>query len=243
MSVTPIFSSYGEFNSKRKIGPIEWPHYDLLVIHHGEVKIHFDNKTIFLASRQAVLIPPNTHFRGKSNIKSSLASVHHFHLSEGNFDEKIHIKRSLSEDFFYYLEKSLESEVNDTGEKKEALLTLILIEFLNGSEKLNSFPNQVIEFLKQKNYNCKTDELAKLTNLSTSQFRKVFNRQFKMSPAKFILRGRINLACNLMNKSPKPIKEIASELGFTEITHFYRSFKKVTNMTPREYRQLNQFSG
>lgn len=44
-------------------------------------------------------------------------------------------------------------------------------------------------------------------------------------------------ACTLLHHSNKSSEDIAQELGFIEVTSFYRSFKKWTGMTPAQFRK------
>lgn len=48
---------------------------------------------------------------------------------------------------------------------------------------------------------------------------------------------RAFLAKRLLERTQEPIEEICYLLGFSEISAFYRAFKRWTNMTPAEYRK------
>lgn len=54
-----------------------------------------------------------------------------------------------------------------------------------------------------------------------------------------IIDKRISIAREKLIHSNRPIKEICEEVGFSNQYYFSTSFKKMTNMTPSEYRQLN----
>ena len=48
---------------------------------------------------------------------------------------------------------------------------------------------------------------------------------------------RILEAQKLLLNSDMPIIEIGMECGFTSVQHFYRVFKKITGLTPKEYKK------
>jgi AraC-like DNA-binding protein len=49
---------------------------------------------------------------------------------------------------------------------------------------------------------------------------------------------RLELARERLNDATRPLKEIAAELGFSEISAFHRAFKRWTGHTPAEFRAL-----
>lgn len=52
----------------------------------------------------------------------------------------------------------------------------------------------------------------------------------------YLTRLRIRLATALLHDTQVPISEIAARVGFTDMTHFGRTFRKLTGCTPSEYR-------
>lgn len=52
-------------------------------------------------------------------------------------------------------------------------------------------------------------------------------------------RLRFDEACQMLQKTEMPIKEIAQELGYSGTNNFTRSFRRMTGVTPGEYRQDN----
>lgn len=96
---------------------------------------------------------------------------------------------------------------------------------------------KVIEFI-QTHLGDKIDigELAQLSHLSNSQFRKRFKQQFRASPRDFILRTRLQAASKMLIKSNEPIIDIALRCGFTDQSYFTRQFSKFFNLSPKKYR-------
>ena len=79
----PGLQSYGQFDAGHRIRPVVWPHFDLLVLHEGELRLKLLGGDYFhLVGGDAILIFPNTPFEGDAVSASAKASVHHFTLSD-----------------------------------------------------------------------------------------------------------------------------------------------------------------
>ncbi|QEG33586.1 HTH-type transcriptional activator RhaS [Bythopirellula goksoeyrii] len=81
------------------------------------------------------------------------------------------------------------------------------------------------------------DSLAKLVHLSVSQFNRTFKQLFRITPAQYINRVRINAACSHLRSTSDSMETIASRTGFCDASHFVRQFKKTMNVTPKTYRE------
>ncbi|WP_157826691.1 helix-turn-helix transcriptional regulator [Colwellia sp. 12G3] len=81
-------------------------------------------------------------------------------------------------------------------------------------------------------------ELASVTLLSETHFRRVFIEAIGCTPHQFITQYRIQQAKKWLIYSKMPIIAIATELGFNDQSHFTVTFKKLLGVTPGKYRQL-----
>ncbi|WP_414739302.1 helix-turn-helix domain-containing protein [Macrococcoides canis] len=84
------------------------------------------------------------------------------------------------------------------------------------------------------------EKLAELVCMSYSKFRKIFKEYTGFAPSQYIQEVRINMAKEALTNSSKSIKEIALELGYENKDYFFTVFKKVTGMTPVNYRKHTQ---
>ena len=84
------------------------------------------------------------------------------------------------------------------------------------------------------------EELARITCMSYSKFRKIFKEYTGFAPSQYIQEVRINMAKEMLTNTSKSIKEIAFELGYENKDYFFSVFKKVTQMTPTNYREYTQ---
>ena len=80
-------------------------------------------------------------------------------------------------------------------------------------------------------------ELAKSAHLSPRQLHRKFIEIFGSSPQSFILKVRIQAACELLQQGDRLISEVARESGFSDQSSFTQHFRKHLGVTPRRYRQ------
>ena len=100
---------------------------------------------------------------------------------------------------------------------------------------------EAIDYLKKKfNEPLRTAELAKMAEMSVSQFERRFRRALGSSPRQYLLRLRVDSAARLLTFTKRPIAQISQECGFHDHAHFTRSFKKMLSMTPLSFRKRQQ---
>ena len=80
-------------------------------------------------------------------------------------------------------------------------------------------------------------ELATSAHLSPRQLHRKFIETFGSSPQSFILKVRIQAACELLQDGDRLISEVARESGFSDQSSFTQHFRRHLGMTPRRYRQ------
>ena len=91
--------------------------------------------------------------------------------------------------------------------------------------------------LKNCCHNVSIPEMAKRSDLSTSQLQRDFRKLFRMSPGEYIMRLRLQLAQRKLIDSNTAIGQIALECGFFDQSHFTRAFRKHTGLAPSHYRR------
>ncbi|MEK6795884.1 MAG: AraC family transcriptional regulator [Spirochaetota bacterium] len=79
--------------------------------------------------------------------------------------------------------------------------------------------------------------LASLIPLETNYFSNLFARHFGMPPKQYIIRRRIEIACDLLWHTSKKTNEIARAVGFSSDVHFSRTFQSIMRTSPGDYRR------
>lgn len=78
-------------------------------------------------------------------------------------------------------------------------------------------------------------ELAELCKLSVSHFRRIFKEKTGFTPLGYRESVRIHWAKQLLVSDFFTVSEIALKLGYYDIYHFSKDFKRYTAMSPKEY--------
>lgn len=78
--------------------------------------------------------------------------------------------------------------------------------------------------------------IASQLNLSYALFRRNFKKYTNESPARYYNDIKLNKAKQMLVESTDSIKEISFKLQFTSLEYFSTSFKRMTGLTPSEFR-------
>jgi AraC-like DNA-binding protein len=90
-------------------------------------------------------------------------------------------------------------------------------------------------------YHFPTEELAVMTNLSLSSFKREFKKNYGDSPASYIRNKRLEKSAELLRISEERITDIAFDCGFNDLATFSKLFHDKYNTSPSNYR-LDQIS-
>lgn len=104
------------------------------------------------------------------------------------------------------------------GEADENLYPILLYIFNNYDKKIT------------------VTELTKLFNINRTTLSAKFHDHVGESLITYINKLRIHIASIIIIDTKLPISEIMLRVGFSDSTHFLRTFKKYAGMTPTEYR-------
>jgi AraC family transcriptional regulator of arabinose operon len=80
-------------------------------------------------------------------------------------------------------------------------------------------------------------ELAKAANLSTSHFSAEFKRLVGVSPVEYLIRNRMRMARYMLEDRNRSISQVAFALGYYDIFHFSKQFKKRFGIPPTRMRR------
>lgn len=257
------FNARGCFYLHREQPIACWNWFDWLLVHEGTVCVHWNSKSsLELHTGQSVLIFPNTKFRCESATKVSVASANHFWMKKtcncgGSFLNSLYKKKNgyrvfsqpLSGRMLYDVDLILDIAYENPDQAAMEIVSkrmeLILIE-LDYREKLQKISPKMPEFNSLKEWLTENvdqlitlNQMAEYLNMSTSLFRKLFRKRYGIGPGRYFLNIRMQQAARLLAETSFPIKTIAAHVGYAELPHFHRAFKKVFSLTPRIYRLQN----
>ena len=143
-------------------------------------------------------------------------------------------------------------ELNNTVNESVFIETQgIILQFISRFLSSNTFrviqrepvPLKILESIRyiqlNLSQNLTVSFLAKTANLHQDYFSRLFYRFTGERPLGYIHMKRIERAQYLIATTNLPYIEIAEETGFENVPHFSKIFKKVTSLTPGEYKKRN----
>lgn len=103
--------------------------------------------------------------------------------------------------------------------------------------KENDRINTIFNFVKE-NYHepISLEEMASLTHMTVPSFCRYFKKVTNKTFVQFVNEYRMVHASNLLSENELSITDICFESGFNNFSHFNKSFKAFTGMSPSEYR-------
>ncbi|WP_300106761.1 AraC family transcriptional regulator [uncultured Alistipes sp.] len=81
------------------------------------------------------------------------------------------------------------------------------------------------------------DDIAMEVGMNRSAFCSYFKKCKGMTFSQFVVQYRLNTACELLKHSQKSVSEICYLVGFNDLPHFIRVFRKNIGMSPSQYRK------
>lgn len=81
------------------------------------------------------------------------------------------------------------------------------------------------------------EQAARIACMERTAFSRFFSKSVGITYHDFIQQWRISIAVDEMLRSDASITDLAFAVGFQSVNTFERAFKKITNLTPSEYKK------
>jgi len=102
--------------------------------------------------------------------------------------------------------------------------------------------NQVTDYIDSHfNEEIKLKELADIAHMTATYFSTFFKKYYGISPVDYIIRRRISRSMDYLLATDKNILEISGLCGFNNSTNYNKMFKKISAMTPSEFRRADDY--
>lgn len=245
------------------------PFTEIFFITDGKGVFHLDDAIVNVNKWDLIVINPNCLHTEKSSLSDTpleyivlgidnllLNFPETYSLTENEQQPNLYRLMNFSKDKDLIL-NYLNQLINEIENKEfnyelicKCILTLFIthiirrtasLQFVEESqEKLN------LECIKIKNYidlhysqNITLDFLSDLTYMNKFHLVHTFTKQIGISPINYVINKRIQEAKNLLSTTGYSIRDIASIVGFSSSSYFSQMFKKVTGVSPKNYRLEN----
>lgn len=111
-------------------------------------------------------------------------------------------------------------------------------EMLTGTVEERSVSN-IIQFIRVNRNSVDLKILASHFNLSQGYLSRYIKRETGYSFTQLLRDLKMREAAKLLVSSDMSIEEIVDKVGYTDISNFYRNFRKMFGMTPADYRETD----
>ncbi|MED4225583.1 response regulator transcription factor [Neobacillus cucumis] len=140
-------------------------------------------------------------------------------------------------------EEMLEEATRSVSYLQKVMKNIIekVMDSLEFVDKTQSTVDKVKVYISH-NINCdlSRETIAKYVYLSPDHLTKIFKKETGLSISDYMIQEKMKVAKELLLKTDKSVKEIAMEIGYLNFSHFSKIFKQFTNMTPKDFRKINQ---
>ena len=94
-----------------------------------------------------------------------------------------------------------------------------------------------MESMVSKCFTMKLKDIYPLAPYSQSMLNTYFNKYVGTTLIAYITKLKINYACTLLRYTDSSPLDISCRLAYDSLSHFNRIFKKITGMSPIQYRK------
>ena len=106
------------------------------------------------------------------------------------------------------------------------------------------YTEQAIRYIeKEYMYDISVVDIAKQIGITRSYLAKCFNNTINMSPKQYIIKYRMEKACEFLKTTNMNITETAEAVGYTNSLTFSKAFKNYFGVSPAEWRNRAISSG
>jgi len=100
--------------------------------------------------------------------------------------------------------------------------------------KLRQFTDWMIEHVAD---DFSLDRLAAQAGLSKFHFQRLFKGALGVSPSRYHINLRMNLARQLLRETKKSVVDVALDVGYADPSHFAKLFRRESGLSPSDYRR------
>lgn len=127
----------------------------------------------------------------------------------------------------------------------KVLLFLIMRTYIESRDGiLNGRAHMIQSVKKYIRDNCtnelKIADIANLYFISPKYFSQLFKHHTGFTIMDYLQEVRMEEASRMLLNSDFPVRDVAYEVGYNDVTFFYELFKRKTGMTPGDYRKQHQ---
>ena len=155
------------------------------------------------------------------------------------------MREELTKEMHYIIEHAKESPFHLIGHMYLFLDYLIrsskISQHESNSKMSDYYIKEAINYIEQNFQNdISIEEIASVCGINRSYLGKIFKKSIGHPPQEFLMNYRMVKAAELLKLTSLSIADIGSAVGYENQLHFSRAFKKIYDISPREWRKLHK---
>lgn len=226
---------FQEFNTQREVFQMVTP------VLEQELKLCFEKENFQAAFD--LIKDLYSQFKKADSIDPSVLMKLNLHLimliSRVSHGMGINFDKTIGDEFLLYNEVNTCNSINLILQWFECKLRIcfeaIHCIILQGSKKIS---DKVKDYISSTYSVITLEAAADYVHLNPSYFSKVFKQETGENFIDYLVSFRINQAKLLLKTNSYKANEICKLVGFNDVKHFFKVFKKHTGYTPNDYRNI-----
>lgn len=235
----------------------KYPYVKLVFVNNGEASLTFKDAADSVTKNEIILINPNVEFYWDIPENQSLditeVGVHGLefsHVGDSETEFTYYKNKDHAADhhlFMDFILRAMSDKKPGSEEITKRFVEIMLIQLLrnedfsirNSLNKKNHKEIQVVKNFMKVNYhkNITLDDLVELVHINKFYLIRIFKQEVGMSPIDYLIHVRIDEAQKMLRNTNIAIADIAHLVGFQSPSHFSKTFRELSNMTPSQYRR------
>lgn len=254
-----ILHGIGSYLPGALIGPVQWLHFDLIVVTEGRVVFTIGRKTLQGDAGDVCLFPPGKKICGVAGLEGATIWVQHFATAKTRAQagpailqqhQPLRLAGAARGEWTRGLMRrasQLQAGKATTVTRRMTGLTLSLLleEFGTAAGREQSKPGSVESRVllatewatRQRTPPPTIAQMAAQAGWSVNHFREKFLETTGRTAGAFLREQAMNEAERLLRETNLPIKEIGLLLGYSDVIAFHHAFRQRFRTTPAKYRK------
>ncbi|WP_240415844.1 helix-turn-helix domain-containing protein [Paenibacillus periandrae] len=182
----------------------------------------------------AAIVEKGIHFNEYPVLMMQLiAKVFHLVQEQGGSVKQVLGKKATIEHFLKLT--TLESIIQ--WFKTELFEPIISFSVQQAESQYMNIANQMVKLVHERyDQEISLEGCASILNFHPVYLSRVFKKEMKVNFSEYLAEYRMTIAKNWLENTSWKVSEIAERLNYTNTTAFIRTFRKVVDMTPGQYR-------
>lgn len=228
-------------------------------IMEGKGELTIDDQRFYLSKGDAFIVPANKIASYKADNETPWTYIWLGYLGINsqiytslllNSSQYIYIFKNLNINYYFEkINKILNIDTNQYSvffKTNSVLLDIFAHLFeemdISGLSESKNYILEEIKYYIDLNYPLRlsVNEIAGKFGFNPSYLSRAFSNKFKISPKQYILKKKLNKACELLITTDLNISIIAASLSFEDQLSFSKTFKKFIECSPSQFRKENK---